>query len=36
LLLSFFVVALCAAYRFVLAAAVFRPAAFISLVERPG
>jgi hypothetical protein len=36
LLLSLFALALCAGYRFVLAAAAFRPAAFVSLVERPG
>jgi hypothetical protein len=36
LLLTLFAVALCAAYRFLLAPAAYRPAAFVSLVERPG
>jgi hypothetical protein len=36
LLFGFFVLALCAGYRFVFAAAGFRPVAFVSLVERPG
>ena len=36
LLLSFLALALCAAYRLLLAPAAHRPAAFVSLVERPG
>jgi hypothetical protein len=36
LVLGLFLVALGAGYRFVFAAAGFRSAAFISLVERPG
>jgi len=36
LLLALFVLALCGAYRFLFAPAVYRPVAFVSLVERPG
>jgi hypothetical protein len=36
LLVSFFALALCAGYRFLLAAAGFRSVALVSLVERPG